>query len=285
MTPRRFKSGIITSSTRTYPGADISSDHDLVLCNLNLKLCIEKRSILNRIRFYLDKLENAPIYNDYKVKLDLELSRVNIIENDITETCNMIEKSILETAEKTIGKFIKKKQAWITNDILDLCDDKRKLKEVTKTNPVIKDKYIQINIRIRNLMKNANETWIQSQCTSINKDMTKGRANKKAYQTLKILTKSTKRKTMIILDKNNKPVNVNVVLMNTWTDYCEDLYNYKIRTDNNLLKQNTMNSNEEALPIPECEVRNASGKVPDSRDSQNILLRGMVRDSVISCKM
>ena len=26
------------------------------------------------------------------------------------------------------------------------------------------------------------------------------------------------------------------------------------------------------------------GNVPDSRDSQNILLRGIVRDSVISCK-
>ena len=42
-------------------------------------------------------------------------------------------------------------------------------------------------------MKKAKEAWIQSQCTSINEDMSKGRANKKAYQTLKILSKSTKR--------------------------------------------------------------------------------------------
>ena len=45
----------------------------------------------------------------------------------------MIEKTIMETAERTIGKFRKKKQAWITNDILDLCDDRQKLKEATKT--------------------------------------------------------------------------------------------------------------------------------------------------------
>ena len=96
------------------------------------------------------------LYNDYKVKLDLELSRVKIIENDITETCNMFEN--LETAEKTIGKCRKKKQAWITNDILDLCDDRLKLKETTKTNPEMKDKYRQINIRIRKLMKKAKET-------------------------------------------------------------------------------------------------------------------------------
>ena len=62
---------------------------------------------------------------------------------------------------------------------------------------------------------------------SINEDMSKGRANKKVYLTLK---------TMIILYKNNKPVTVNAALLKTWTEYCEDLYNYKIRPDNNLLK-------------------------------------------------
>ena len=62
---------------------------------------------------------------------------------------------------------------------------------------------------------------------------------------------------MIILDKNKKPVTVNAALLKTWTEYYEDLYNYKIRPDNNLLKHNTMNSNEKPLPILECEVRNA----------------------------
>ena len=59
--------------------------------------------------------------------------------------------------------------------------------------------------------------------------MSKRIANKKVYQTLKILTKSSKRKTMIIIDKNNKSVIKNAVLWITWAEYCEDLYNYKIR--------------------------------------------------------
>ena len=261
LTPQRLNSSIITTSTRTYPGADIGSDHDLVLCYLKLKLCIRKRAITNRIRFDLDKLENATTVNDYKVKLNLELSQVKINENDITETCNMVEKAILLTAEKTIGKYRKKKQPWITHNILDLCDVRRKLKlTLTKVKPVtqeLKDKYRQINIRIRNLMKEAKETWIQSQCTGINEEMAKGRVNKKGYQTLKILTKTTRRKTMIILDKDNKPVTENIELIKTWTEYCKDLYNFKIKPDNNLLKPNIMNNNEESLPILESEVRNA----------------------------
>ena len=45
-------------------------------------------------------------------------------------------------------------------------------------------------------------------------------------------------------------------MLNNWTEYYEDLYNYKIRSDNNLLKKNTMNNNEELL-ILECEVCDA----------------------------
>ena len=74
---------------------------------------------------------------------------------------------------------------------------------------------------------------------------------------MKILTKTTRRKTMIILDKDNKPVTENIELIKTWTEYCKDLYNFKIKPDNNLLKPNIMNNNEESLPILESEVRNA----------------------------
>ena len=90
LTPQRFKSSIITTSTITYPGADIGSDYDLVLCNLKLRLCIRKSTFTNIIRFDLDKLENVTTDNNYKVKLGLELSRVKINYNDITENCSII---------------------------------------------------------------------------------------------------------------------------------------------------------------------------------------------------
>ena len=142
----------------------------------------------------------------------------------------------------------------------------------------MKENYKQIHIIIRKLMKNAKENWIQSQCTSINEDMTKVRANKKAYQTLKILTTSTRRKTMIILEKNNKPVAENAALLKTWTEYYKDLYNYKIRLENNLLKPNKITSNEESLLILESEVRNAiltlkNGKSPGPVNIPSELLK------------
>ena len=83
---------------------------------------------------------------------------------------------------------------------------------------------------------------------------------------------------MIILDKDNKPITENIELIKTWTEYCKDLYNFKIKPDNNLLKPNIMNNNEESLPILESEVRNAirtlkNGKSPGPDNIPGELLK------------
>ena len=59
--PQWFKSSIHKSSTRTYPGAVINSDHDLVLCNMRLKLKTQKGEKSSRIKYDVEKLMNAKI--------------------------------------------------------------------------------------------------------------------------------------------------------------------------------------------------------------------------------
>ena len=71
LTPQRFKSSIDKSSIRSYP-CDmivypctlINSDHDLVLCNMRLQLRSQNMKKSNRIRFYLDKLNNPHTCNE-----------------------------------------------------------------------------------------------------------------------------------------------------------------------------------------------------------------------------
>ena len=66
-----FKSNIHKSSTISYPGAVINSDHDLVLCNMRLKLHSQNMKKSNRIRFDLEKLNNTYTGNQYKDELKL----------------------------------------------------------------------------------------------------------------------------------------------------------------------------------------------------------------------
>ena len=61
----RVTSSINKASTRTYPGAVMNSDIDLVLCNLKLKHLSHKTKRSNRYRFNLDKLKDKSVGNKY----------------------------------------------------------------------------------------------------------------------------------------------------------------------------------------------------------------------------
>ena len=171
LTPSHFKSSIKQSSSRTYPVADINSDHDLVLCNIKLKLKSNRTPQSKRIRFNLSKLIDTHISKLYRDELNMQLGKINILDCDLTTAYTKIEDTLTSTASKIIGKYRKKKQPWMTNDILDLLDKRRTLKSAKKGKPELNDKYREINIEIRKLIIRTKDNWIQTQCKLIDEDM------------------------------------------------------------------------------------------------------------------
>ena len=108
LTPQRFKSSIIRTSTITYPGADINSDHDLVLCNIKLKLKVNIKPKTTRIRFDVNKLTNGKTADNYKNELEKQLKELDIHKFDLTTYYNKIEDIIINSATRTIGKYSRK---------------------------------------------------------------------------------------------------------------------------------------------------------------------------------
>ena len=103
--------------------------------------------------------------------------------------------------------------------------------------------------------KNQDE-WIQEQCTSINEDMSRNRSNKRAYNTLKMLTKPNHKNMMIFFDNNYKPLADNnyscpspIGLMRRWIEYCNNPYNYPIKTNEELSKDTITSQHDISLPI------------------------------------
>ena len=247
ITPQRFKSSIIRSATITYPGADINSDHDLVMCNLHLKLRSNKRHRSTRIRCNIDRLKDSHISHLYANKLSEKLENIDTRNSDLTAMYTQFEDVNISTATEILGKYRKKKQPWITDDILDLCDERRSLKSKKKQKPELDSMYRKINMTIRKAMQDAKDNWIQIQCNPIDDDMRYGRYNKRAYNTLKILTKSSRITTFIIEDSNRKPISEESSILNRWTEYCHNLYNYPIQPDVNILN-NTESLSKESYP-------------------------------------
>ena len=62
----------------------------------------------------------------------------------------------------TLGKVRKKKQVWITDELLDLCDERRRLKLSKKLSNGNERKYRNVNTILRISMKDTKEKWIQN---------------------------------------------------------------------------------------------------------------------------
>ena len=63
-------------------------------------------------------------------------------------------------------------------------------------------------------MKYTREKWIQNECSDMDKDIIHGRKSKRAYQTLKSLTKSnTKKKARVV-----ESTNVDIIIEDTYSN-------------------------------------------------------------------
>ena len=108
----------------------------------------------------------------------------------------------LSTAQHILGKYRTKKQAWITDYILNMCDKRRSLKTTKYQSEDHAVEYIQIHNMISRSMKTAKNEWLSSQCKSIDKYLRRGIHSKGAFDTVISITNSKPRITKIIKDKN-----------------------------------------------------------------------------------
>ena len=58
---KRFRSGVNIHRTRSFPGADIGSDHDLVMMTFQVRLKMARKRNQPRLRFDLEKLRNPDV--------------------------------------------------------------------------------------------------------------------------------------------------------------------------------------------------------------------------------
>lgn len=271
LTPQRFKSSINKAQTRTFPGADVGSDHDMVLMTLRLKLRIQKQQSTPRIRFNLDKLKDPQVAGIFEASIGGKFATLNLLQ-DIDSLTDTMESTLTETATEVLGKFRNKKNPWVTDDILDLCDYRRSLKKTKKDDPEAAQQHTLVNKKIRKRMREAKEKWITEECKTIDAGMRLGNS-KAAYATLKTLTKTQQHTATIIEDRDGALLTEKTAVTKRWTEYCQELYNFAIKPNLNILTDPTRATGEDGdAPILQAEVEEAvrSLKIGKSPGIDNI---------------
>ena len=83
-------------------------------------------------------------------------------------------------------------------------------------------------------MKKAKENWIGEQCSEIKENLRKNNG-KRAYQLVKDLTTVKQGKAILVQDRSGKCLTEERQLLNRWTEYCSELYNYQTNGDLSVL--------------------------------------------------
>ncbi|GFR73217.1 craniofacial development protein 2-like [Elysia marginata] len=155
---KRFRNALLIS--KTLPSADCYSDHVLLMGKIRVKLRKQKKTKPN-IRLNLDLLtSDTDLYQKYNLKVKNKFEAFEEIE-EVEELWQQLKRSTTEAAEEEIPtKERKTKQKWMTEDIPNLMDKRRKAKGE-------QEEYESIHREVRRKCEEAKEAWLNEKCREI----------------------------------------------------------------------------------------------------------------------
>ena len=102
---------------QSIPGADIGSDHDLVMMSVRLRLKKIKMQGPTRVKFDLEKLKDTQVADTFQAMIGDKFAPLTLLDVDDTEVdtlVNTFNKAMTETASEILGKRRAVKRPWVT---------------------------------------------------------------------------------------------------------------------------------------------------------------------------
>ena len=217
---RRWKTSV--TNCRTFQSADISSDHSLVLCNINLKLKKPHNKKQQHCRADVNRLRDEKIKQSYSAALTKQMK-------EIQPTCSMkehakkIEQAIKIAAEATVPAKRATKKLWISDETLKVADEKRRLKQLRNVSPEYTQQYKGLCRKVKRSARQDKEHWIQDQCEQAEKGLNIGNT-REAYGLIKMLRKEFVPQLNVIRNQEGTMLQTNDDIKRRWIQYCSSLY-------------------------------------------------------------
>ena len=260
---KRFRSGVNIHRTRSFPGADIGSDHDLVMMTFQDGLKMARTLNQPRLRFDLEKLRNPDVACTFQATIGGKFAPLSDEDMDMDTMITTHNTAVTDAVSEIPGKERRRKKPWVTKDVLDLCDERRDLKKKRYEAEGAKE-YKEANRRVKKAVKKAKEDLIGAQCEEIGTCLNKNNSKRD-------LTSEKQGRSSTIQDKSGKCLTEENEILSRWTEYCAELYNYESCGDNAVLDC-SQPPEEDLQPIlrEEVEIAVASLKKGKSSGVDNI---------------
>ena len=177
---KRFRSGVNIARTRSFPGADVGSDHNLLMTTYRVRLKKTRKPKQLRIKYDLEKLKDPKVAQAFEASIGGKFAPLICIgdsEWDLESMVNTFNTAFTETAADELGKQRRVKKPWVNKDVLDLCDKRRELKNKKGTREGAKQ-YRKMNNLVKKNMKLAKEKWVNERCEEVESNLKRNNSKK-----------------------------------------------------------------------------------------------------------
>lgn len=250
MVRQRFRNQVL--DCKTFPGADIGSDHNLLVMKCKLKLKKLTKGKKSK-RWNLDKLKQENVLSSFQENVKKGLAGKHDTET-VDKQWTVLRDEIVRAADEEVGQIVPvAKKHWVTKDILDLIDERRRYKNAQ--DELGKKEYRRLHNEIGRKCKQAKEQWLLSECKSIENNLAAGKVDS-AYRKIKGTFGERKRCCMNIKSLDGKPLLSKEEKAERWKEHIETLYAGS-EIDNMLEREEEVSEDETGDPILRSEFNRA----------------------------
>lgn len=203
-------------SAKTYPSADADTDHELLAANIRMRLRKLQR-VTRPKTINTEKLQEQQYRTQFNNSIANDFSEASTANTDMA--WNRIKSTMLTAAEQVVGKKEQTaKKPWMTQEIINLMEEKRKSKN---TNP---QKYIQLKKQVEHQIKGAKERWMEENCREM-EELDNRHDYFNLHKKLKELTGNTRKRIPVVTRNIQGEIQLTEEdKKQTWEDYIKHLF-------------------------------------------------------------
>ena len=246
---KRYRNSVTNSKSR--PEADCGSDHNPVVADVETRLKRTK-NVRRTKRWNLKKLELETNRTNFQEMISAKIDNLVDLE-DINDAWEKLKKNIHDTADEICGqKGIQPKKIWMTQEILEKMEERRRQKDINV------ERYREINRDIKGMCKEAKERFYNEKCKKIQE--LDERHNPLMYKIVKEMQPGSRKEMNAIRAENGRLLTRKEDVLKRFAEYIEELYNDN-REQSPELDQEELQKAKSMNPIGEEEVRTIIGEL------------------------
>jgi hypothetical protein len=273
---------------RVHRGADVATDHYLVVAVVKVKLKNQTRKKIQKV-LDVQRLKTAEIQQQFQLELSNRFSTLEVQESDnehgVEEKWRTIKETIVNTAQEVVGfRRGSRKEQWISQNTWKAIDERRMLKarsdqaistnkNVTEVAAAYRSKDKEVKSRCR-----ADKTqWFEKTLTEA-EEAAKRQDTKTLYRIVKALSGKTTQK-LPISDDKGKPLKTQEEQAKRWKQHFSTILNCPeptVKHDFSADPTHTLDINMEAITMEEVTTairKLKNGKSAGIDDIQAELLK------------